>query len=227
MAYLDHHAHKNLAGITGVALVHVALAFGLVAGLTVKYTIEEGEPPFTGETVTEFPIPEPTELPPPPDTTTQTPPDNPNLPAPAPIPTIDIGTAPAPHFPTDLIPSTGPVVVELPPVGPTVQPPSPPAFTPTNPVPGNGPTGWVTTNDYPLRALSRGWEGTLTYAVAVDARGRVEDCRIVSSSGHQILDDTACRMITRRARFEPAINANGSTVAGTYRGTVAWVMPRD
>ena len=38
---------------------------------------------------------------------------------------------------------------------------------------------------------------------AIDAEGRVRDCRIVSSSGNAKLDKSACQMVTKKARFNP------------------------
>ena len=119
------------------------------------------------------------------------------------------------------------IVPTVPDRGPITQPDPIPTFTPRGPVPANGPAGWVTNNDYPSRALTRELEGDVIYAIEVDARGRALDCRITSSSGHGVLDDATCRLIQRRARFDPATDRNGADVSGTYRGSVSWVIPED
>jgi protein TonB len=221
MAYLDpQHTHKRLVGATGVALVHIALALGLAAGLTIKYV----EPPkpeiFTGVTVAPPPPPPPDPAPDPEPVVERT---RVVQPQPVPDPVFNLGQLPPSQLTEDFLPfepTFGPVELVA-----AVGPVTPPALAPRAPVPNNGPTGWVTNNDYPQVALRRGWEGDLTYALDVGADGRVDDCRIINSSGRSVLDDAACRMITRRARFDPATNSSGDTVGGTYRGAVSWMIP--
>lgn len=228
MAYLEHdHTHKRLAGVAGVALVHVVLALGLTAGLTIKEIIIEGEHRVEGTFIPLPPLPQPTETPEP--TVEREVMDAPET---APLPPIDVTmssrtvevTRLDPAFPIDTVVDQGGLVE---PSQPPYTPPAQPTFSPRNPAPANGPAGWVTTEDYPRLALARGWEGSLTYQLDVSPAGRVEDCRITSSSGYDILDQAACRQITRRARFRPAMDQRGAEVAGAYRGSVTWQIPED
>lgn len=48
---------------------------------------------------------------------------------------------------------------------------------------------------YPRRARQRGYEGTVMLEVLVDQNGRVVDLRILSSSGHAILDRSAANAV--------------------------------
>ncbi|ANC50469.1 hypothetical protein CP97_14783 [Aurantiacibacter atlanticus] len=50
-------------------------------------------------------------------------------------------------------------------------------------------------------------------------------CEIIGSTGHASLDNATCRLIERRARFDPATSTSGETVVGTYTGTVTWQIP--
>jgi len=222
MAYLDpQHTHKRLAGATGVALVHIALAVGLVAGLTIKYVKPPIEPRIK---VTNVPIDPPPPLPDPvtdPELVTET--TTVATPPAAVDPVFNLGQLPTNNL-LDDFPALEPTIKLVAPIGDIVSV-EPPAFTPQAAMPRNGPTGWVTNNDYPQIALRRGWEGDLTYALDIGADGKVDDCRIVNSSGRRALDDAACRMITRRARFDPATNRSGDAIAGTYRGAVSWMIP--
>lgn len=225
MAYLDHnHSHKRLAGVTGVALVHIVLAIGLTAGLAIKYVEPETGPDTGG---TQIPLPPP----PPPPTDTPTPQPSPTAQAPttAPVPPIPLPTSspipPTPQDPPTGVPRTGGEQADgLPLPPPTPQPPQP-TYTPRPPVPANGPAGWVTNDDYPRIAINREYEGTVAYRVDVSADGRVQACRIATSSGHDVLDQAACNRIQRRARFRPATDRTGAEVAGTYRGSVSWEIP--
>lgn len=224
MAYLEqNHSHKRLAGVTGVALVHIALAIGLTAGLTIKFVKPAPEGETGGE---QIPIPAP-----PPPTDTPTPQPSPTSPTQttAPNPPIPLPTN-SPIPPTPLDPPTGTShnggeTTEGPPLPlPTPQPPLP-TYTPRPPVPANGPAGWVTNDDYPRVAITREYEGTVAYQVEVNAAGRVTACSVASSSGHEVLDQAACRRIQQRARFRPATDRSGTEVAGTYRGSVSWEIP--
>lgn len=85
---------------------------------------------------------------------------------------------------------------------------------------------WVSSNDYPSRALQQELEGTVTYKVRVDINGVVTACEIVSSSGHVDLDAATCANVTKRARFNPATAADGSPTEGVFEGFVNWKMPR-
>lgn len=68
-------------------------------------------------------------------------------------------------------------------------------------VPLNDPRSWVTSNDYPSRALREERIGVTTFRVAIDDDGSVADCKIISSSGHPDLDQATCANVSRRARF--------------------------
>ena len=65
--------------------------------------------------------------------------------------------------------------------------------------------------DYPENARAKGWEGTVRLQILVNTDGRVEDVRIVASSGYAELDQTAQRTV-RSWRFSPALK-NGSPIA--------------
>lgn len=223
MAYLDHtHSHKRLAGVTGVALVHIVLALGLTAGLAINYTKEPPAPPFGGPQIPLDP-PTPTDTPTPTDDTVII--DRPDAPIP-PIPVPTSSASPVPPLEDDPPvgpPHTGGTATEGGPIA-TPQPPQP-TYTPRPPIPANGPAGWVTNDDYPRVAINREYEGTVAYQVEVNAAGRVTGCSVASSSGHEVLDQAACRRIQQRARFRPATDRSGAEVAGTYRGSVSWEIP--
>jgi len=67
-------------------------------------------------------------------------------------------------------------------------------------------------DDYPAEAQRKGEEGTVQVELTVDQNGRVSACRIVRSSGSRSLDTASCSILTRRARFTPARDAEGRAV---------------
>lgn len=91
--------------------------------------------------------------------------------------------------------------------------------------PSSNPGQWVTTNDYPPRALREEREGVVRYQLAVDPTGRVARCLIVTSSGHADLDQATCSNLVRRARFNPAQDSSGNPTPGTYSNRTRWVLP--
>jgi TonB family protein len=112
-------------------------------------------------------------------------------------------------------------------------PPSPVIMAPTvpnssrqpEPKPRGNPGAWVSTADYPSIALQKQLEGTTGFGVTVGPDGRVTDCVITSSSGSSDLDVATCTNVKRRARFAPALDANGSPTIGKYANRVRWQIP--
>ena len=93
--------------------------------------------------------------------------------------------------------------------------------------PKGDPGGWLTTDDYPPAALRAGKEGRTRFRLDVAADGKVIGCTVVSSSGSDELDQTACRVLLRRARFAPAKNVGGQAMASSYSSSVLWRLPKD
>ena len=88
------------------------------------------------------------------------------------------------------------------------------------------PGNWANTNDYPSRALQQEREGTAGFKVTIGPNGRVVDCQITASSGHPDLDQATCSNVSRRARFEPALDSNGNPTTGTFSSRVRWQIPK-
>ena len=88
-------------------------------------------------------------------------------------------------------------------------------------------TPWFEFHDYPMKAFEKHWEGVTRFDLLVDPRGRVENCTIVESSGHEELDKTTCSLASFRARFAPARGPSGMPVYGVYRSQAVWVIPED
>lgn len=87
------------------------------------------------------------------------------------------------------------------------------------------PASWITPADYPAEAIRERLEGTLAFRVDVDEQGRVVGCTITESSKSSILDSSTCRLVARRARFEPARDAKGKPVRSTWSNRVKWKVP--
>ncbi|QGY81922.1 energy transducer TonB [Sphingorhabdus lacus] len=221
MAYADQDgmSTNRLVSVIIVILLHAFLGYALVTGLAYdavvaikeKMTVvdvkeeeppEEEEPPPEPEKQIEPPV-----VSPPPMVVTVTPP-----------PTVRTVDTPPPAAP--IVPTAAPPAPSAPP------PPPPPVAKRPNPLPKGNPGNWANTNDYPSRALQQEREGTTGFRVTVGPNGRVTDCQITSSSGHPDLDQATCTNVTRRARFDPALDGSGNPTTGTYSNRVRWQIPK-
>jgi TonB family protein len=78
--------------------------------------------------------------------------------------------------------------------------------------------------DYPSKASDARAAGKAIVRLEIDLSGKVTRCDAVVSSGHEILDRQTCAIALRRARFEPAQDANGRAVAAPYVTSITWHM---
>lgn len=86
-----------------------------------------------------------------------------------------------------------------------------------------GQSGWITMEDYPQRALREGRGGRVRYRVNVTVAGRAENVEILESSDSDLAVATT-RVLTRRARFTPAIR-DCQPVPGEHEGSLTWAAP--
>ena len=219
MAYADQQMSGNkIIALIIVALIHIALVYALVTGLAyegARNVIKK----LTTVDIEEEKKPE--EPPPPP------PKDMPAPPPPvAPPVRIDVITT-APQIETvQVAPPPAPVVPVIAPPAPVIAPPAP-RVPPKAAAPRGRPGDWVTTNDYPSRALREEREGTTGFRLSVGPDGRVTNCEITSSSGSPDLDQATCDNLRRRARFTPATDGEGQPTSGSYVSRTRWVIPKD
>ena len=217
MAYADQLMSGNkIIAIIIVAIIHIALGYALITGLAydaVKKVVER---------VTTVDVSEP---PPPPDEPPPPPPDKAAPPPPvAPPPPISISVAPPNIRTVDTIPPPAPPAVIIPPPAPVAAPAPPPPPKRANPVPRGNPGRWVSNDDYPSRAIREEAQGTVRFTLTVGPDGRVSDCQVNSSSGNATLDETACRLLRQRARFDPKLDSNGSPTTGTWSSSFRWQL---
>jgi protein TonB len=78
--------------------------------------------------------------------------------------------------------------------------------------------------DYPISAIRRGEQGVVDMILNVDQDGRVTDCRVATSSGYDDLDAASCK-IARRARYDPARDAQGKRVQAHLSTQTVWILP--
>lgn len=227
MAYADQQMSSNrIIALILVALIHIVIGYTLVTGLAFEAAKKVVERVTTVD-VDEPPPPEPEEEPPPPEPQPQ---DTAPPPPVAPPPPINVSTTPPPIRTQTNIPPRAPVSpIALPPAPagpPPAPPPPPPPPSQARGVRPDNQARWTRQiiENYPSRAIREEAEGTVGLRVSVGPNGRVASCSVTSSSGSSILDDAACRDITRYARFEPALNDAGDPITGSWATRIVYQL---
>ncbi|MGB7409103.1 MAG: energy transducer TonB [Pontixanthobacter sp.] len=93
------------------------------------------------------------------------------------------------------------------------------------PTPIGSPGLWASSKDYPPSALREDREGISRFSLVVDASGSATECAITESSGSVDLDETTCKLLLQRAKFEPARGVDGAPVESTWDNAVRWQIP--
>lgn len=94
------------------------------------------------------------------------------------------------------------------------------------PMPRGDPSMLVTSDDYPPSALRAGEAGRVVVRLHVTAFGAIDGCDVSASSGFSDLDETTCRLLTRRSRYSPARDANGVATDAFVTKSVDWAIPQ-
>jgi len=223
MAYADRNTSgSRVIAIVMVAVIVAGMGYAFVTGLAYQYIKKTAEKlnPFD----VQEPPPPPEEVPPPPP-----PPDTPVPPPPTqivvPPAQVPVPTQAPPIPTTSVIPPAPPITPPAPPAQPAPpQPPAPPRIA-KKLSPRGSPQSWVTDDDYPASALRAEQAGTVRFRLDVDASGKVTNCTVTGSSGTSVLDTTACNLLKRRARFNPAEDEGGNKIPAPYNGSFTWKIP--
>jgi TonB family protein len=92
--------------------------------------------------------------------------------------------------------------------------------------PKGNPGNWIPLWSYPRGRCCRGCpEGVVAFTLTIGTNGRPTKCEITSSSGHLELDEITCPNLMKRAKFDPALEAEGNPVVGEWSSKVHWKYP--
>lgn len=92
--------------------------------------------------------------------------------------------------------------------------------------PKGNPGDWVSPKDYPASQRIRGQEGVIQFRLIVDDKGAVDSCHIQQSTRPAEFDEAVCRIMTERARFDPALDAAGKPIKSYWRSSFRFQMAR-
>jgi protein TonB len=202
-----------------VALTHASLGYALVSGLAYTviqkapdglktFNVEEVQPPPPAQRATPRKVPE-------------------SQPRVAPPPLVWTDADPSAvrleALPSVLTPAAAPAPPA--PAYPVQSSPSPPAIEQIPPRSATGDLqGLFRVADYPIAALKRLEQGSVTVQLTVGVMGRVRACHVTSSSGSRALDNASCQILQSRASFTPARDSSGNLTTDTVRQEIRWVL---
>lgn len=89
--------------------------------------------------------------------------------------------------------------------------------------PTSNPASWLGSNDFPTKALMEGMNGYVKFRLDVDPEGNVSGCRILYRTNPDQFADTSCRLLSKRAKFVPALDAAGRPVKSYFMSAIKWV----
>jgi protein TonB len=213
---MSYAQRKEISGnrtlsIIFVVVIQFALGYAIVTGLAynvIKKTVQDLKT-FDVE-----------EQPPPPEKPPPPPKDMPKVPPPPMIPPSLVQLrAPEPPIQTVTTPNIPPVA---PPVmaPPRPAPPPPPRQSQARSLTGSL-QGLISSDDYPPSALDNNEQGSVQVTLTIGPSGRVTGCS-PSGSASSTLKSATCRLLTSRARFSPAQDANGNPTSSSYSQTIVW-----
>lgn len=93
-------------------------------------------------------------------------------------------------------------------------------------MPTESPGNWLHSSDYPRSLLRQGSQGIVHFRLSVDSNGNPSDCHIQRSTRPEGFDEAVCRALMRRARFKPALDAEGKPIASYHINSVQFVIGR-
>jgi protein TonB len=212
MAYADQSmSSRKLVAIIGVGVLHAALGYAFITGLAFN-VIKKVSTDLKTFDVQEAPPPKEAPPPPPPQKVVQPPP------VVSPPPIVQVQQVYTP--PIISVPVAPPVIHET-------APPAPPVSQAVRATPKGNFQTLMSSDDYPSASIRNNEEGTVAYRLDVGTDGRVTACSVTQSSGHPLLDETACRLLQRRARFNIGKDAAGNPTTSVYNGRFRWQVPKD
>lgn len=78
--------------------------------------------------------------------------------------------------------------------------------------------------DYPAQMVRKGLEGYLRIRLAVSAEGQPTACHLQSPLNDEVFNRTACQTLMQRARFSPALDANGQPIASFFLQSIVYTL---
>lgn len=66
------------------------------------------------------------------------------------------------------------------------------------------------------------WRSHIAYRLTVDAQGKVTDCELTETFRMSRINESLCGILSEHHTFEPALDASGTPVEGSYSATMSY-----
>jgi Gram-negative bacterial TonB protein C-terminal len=86
------------------------------------------------------------------------------------------------------------------------------------------PSNWLNSDDYPKDMLVDRQPALVEFRLDVDEMGKATGCYIQATTKPKEFDDAVCKGIMRRAKFDPALDAEGKPMKSYYKNRVHFRM---
>lgn len=73
----------------------------------------------------------------------------------------------------------------------------------------------------------RVWRGEVGYTLAVDAAGTPTVCKLTDEFRMNYVNDRLCEVLLKHHSFEPAQDASGQAIEGSYKGSLNYMEMRE
>lgn len=90
--------------------------------------------------------------------------------------------------------------------------------------PAASPANWLRSSDYPVDMLSQNQPALVQVRLIVDTNGAPKTCYIQATTRPKAFDEAVCNGLMRRARFTPALDAEGKPMESYWRKSVRFVL---
>ena len=91
--------------------------------------------------------------------------------------------------------------------------------------PLRSPGEWLRSADYPGPMMFKGNQALVQFRLEVDELGAVTNCHIQGHTKPEGFADLTCKLIIKRAKFQPALDAAGKPAKSYYVNRVHWLIP--
>ena len=93
-------------------------------------------------------------------------------------------------------------------------------------IPKSSPGSWMHSEDYPKEMLTYQMDGLVYFRLIIEPTGDVSSCAVQESVMPKQYNDLTCKLIIRRAKFEPALDAEGQPIKSYWSSSVRWMIAR-
>jgi hypothetical protein len=91
--------------------------------------------------------------------------------------------------------------------------------------PTKSPGSWLVSGDYPSGSLMNGHNGLVQFRLDVDQSGAVAGCYVLHRTNPDDFADLTCKLLSKRAKFLPALDKDGQPVRSFFINRARFVIP--